>query len=675
MKLAYVHLCGFRGYRKPVRIDFAEGVTILDGRNGVGKSTVFDAVEFALTGTIAKYGEAKADGETVADYLWWTGQGAAPEDNFVEAGFWDEQGESIAVRRSRLEGARETDIEALLAKLCDRALMPNAPLRQLCASSIIRDEQIAALSVDLKETDRYALLREAIGATDAEEWVERGARVLAIVRRHVQAAEAEAKEAAVTVSVASRRIDELRASLLDESVIASAAERLRAITGSTAPADTLAEPARSFIAGLARRTELLQHLEMNWSDYVDRGSTLSKLQEALGLAEKKYLETERELAQTRAEEPIKRSAVDLERQARDLAALLALGRRVGRLDGKCPVCSHEQDEATFLAGLALAESFVTQIDAHAVEQERHEEMRKSREESVRTARREVEEARKAIVEAENRASAVRAQFAAARLPESADLSAIRVELETALAQLTAVREDLRVVETLKLNTSLERAVREEREAKGAYALAEARLGGARLAASRAQALHDAARRATGETVSRRLERVHPLMTELYRRLRPHPMWSDIDYKVRGDVRRFMKLEVGDELNPQFMFSSGQRRATGLAFLLSVNLALAWSRWRTLLLDDPVQHVDDFRSIHLAEVLAQVRASGRQIICAVEDEALADLLCRRLPIGNVGEGKRITLGPDGEGALTKVREESLAPLLQSTLLTEQQRLAG
>src|SRR3546814_1432879 len=45
MKLAYVDLCGFRGYRKRMRLDFAEDFTILDGLNGVGKSTIFDRSE------------------------------------------------------------------------------------------------------------------------------------------------------------------------------------------------------------------------------------------------------------------------------------------------------------------------------------------------------------------------------------------------------------------------------------------------------------------------------------------------------------------------------------------------------------------------------------------------------------------------------------------------------
>jgi predicted ATP-binding protein involved in virulence len=37
MRLAYVNLCGFRGYQKAVHFEFAENFTVIDGRNGVGK--------------------------------------------------------------------------------------------------------------------------------------------------------------------------------------------------------------------------------------------------------------------------------------------------------------------------------------------------------------------------------------------------------------------------------------------------------------------------------------------------------------------------------------------------------------------------------------------------------------------------------------------------------------
>jgi chromosome segregation protein len=151
------------------------------------------------------------------------------------------------------------------------------------------------------------------------------------------------------------------------------------------------------------------------------------------------------------------------------------------------------------------------------------------------------------------------------------------------------------------------------------------------------------------------------MAELYKRMRPHPIWQDIEYSIRGDVRRFLKLQVGDQINPQFVFSSGQRRATGLAFLLSLNLSIVWSKWESILLDDPVQHVDDYRTVNLAEVLSHICASGRQIICAVEDGALADLMCRRLPNFTHDSGKRLTLGTAPDGALAIVSERFIPQL--------------
>ena len=237
------------------------------------------------------------------------------------------------------------------------------------------------------------------------------------------------------------------------------------------------------------------------------------------------------------------------------------------------------------------------------------------------------------------------------------------------------QRDLRVLDTLRLNSELSRAFQAEAATKERLQRGQERFGRARKAEGVATALYDAARRSAAETLDLRIDRVLPLMAELYSRLKPHPVWQDIDYSIRGDVRRFLSLKVGDGLNPQFLFSSGQRRATGLAFLLSINLSLAWSRWKSVLLDDPVQHVDDFRTVHLAEVLAQLVAGGRQIICAVEDPALADMMCRRLPIENLGSAKRITLGPTANGSLQVQAAELLKPLPERAFAGGPQALAG
>ncbi len=185
----------------------------------------------------------------------------------------------------------------------------------------------------------------------------------------------------------------------------------------------------------------------------------------------------------------------------------------------------------------------------------------------------------------------------------------------------------------------------------------------RAAASFARDIERSVKRVSAEIIDERLAQISPLLNELYQRLRPHADWRTIDYSIRGDVKRFLSLKVGDGLNPQFIFSSGQRRAAGLAVLLSVHLARAWTPFRSLLLDDPVQHIDDFRALHLVEVLAALRLDGRQIICAVEDPALADLLCRRLVSTTDEPGRRydIDLGPEGSTSVLTAEEVPPMPV--------------
>jgi hypothetical protein len=250
VKLAYVDLCGFRGYHERLRIDFPNGFTVIDGRNGVGKSTIFDAVEFGLTGTITKYGDATADQETIADYIWWTGEGSPPEARYVEVGF--RNGEDLmSIRRTQLSGTDPSAMEAVIHRLCDVTTRPKSPLRQLCAASIIRDEHIASLSLDLKEGERYALLCDAIGATDADVWIDRGSRLARAVRRRLDDASSEVAAAARDVASATSRVDEIRARLVEEQAIGAAAARLQTFIGTSLPPDQLVEAART---GIAERT-------------------------------------------------------------------------------------------------------------------------------------------------------------------------------------------------------------------------------------------------------------------------------------------------------------------------------------------------------------------------------------------------------------------------------------
>lgn len=159
-----------------MRVTFGSGFTVITGRNGVGKSTLFDAVEYALTGSIDKYTVEKAAQESLSDYLWWRGAGRA-KAHYVTASFKGDSGEVFTITRSRESGADKTPAE-IEAALC-RNERPDDALRQLCRTSIIRDEWIAALSVDLSETERFELVRGALGLGQGSDF---GAKAKAVLK-------------------------------------------------------------------------------------------------------------------------------------------------------------------------------------------------------------------------------------------------------------------------------------------------------------------------------------------------------------------------------------------------------------------------------------------------------------------------------------------------------------
>jgi chromosome segregation protein len=194
----------------------------------------------------------------------------------------------------------------------------------------------------------------------------------------------------------------------------------------------------------------------------------------------------------------------------------------------------------------------------------------------------------------------------------------------------------------------------------------AKLESARQAAQAAKQIETSSQTVANEILTEQFDTVMPLLKELYRRLRPHAAWTEIDSDFGGRVRASLNFTVGDGHNIQFLFSSGQRRAAGLAFLLSIHLSRRWCAWKSLLLDDPVQHIDDYRALNLVEVLAAIRRSGRQIIIAVEDAALADVLCRRLR-SKIGEfGRRFDLQISKSGFAEIAAIQDIFPLPRAVL---------
>ncbi len=533
MKLSYLEASGFRGYKETIRIDFADSFTVIDGRNGVGKSTVFDAIEFALTGKLSKYDDLKAAGETFSDYVWWRGDSPAPLERYVKLGFRDADGE-LSITRREFDEPDQKSLEELLERICDKRLSPIDPLNQLCTNAIIRDEHITKLSLDLKEADRYTLLRDALGANDADHWIERGAKVLAAAKKKVALATQEVIKLGADVATASRRLDEVRARLTSSNTIAESIKRLQTFIGSAAPQEQLFGVVVEKIALLRGEIDSLVELGEIWPNIQKERLQLQQLKKSLDEAKLAKESADKLLADIQ-EKSEPNSTAALAESARDLVTLIELGKKIGLRDGHCPLCAAGQSHEDFYRGIENAERFARQINETAARFAQWELLRNGAQTKVIAANQSLEIAESAQKISARKIEQFEEKCRAYRLPKNATAEEIKERINSNRLTLESIQNDFRVLETLKLNEELERAIKAEADAKARLLKSQEKVGKARKAESIAQALHDAARRASSETLDLRLERVLPLMSELYRRLRPHPVWADIEYSIRGDV--------------------------------------------------------------------------------------------------------------------------------------------
>ena len=636
MKLGLIEAAGFRGIKSSVSVPVTDGFLILNGRNGSGKSTLFDAIEFALTGQISRPALTPENREGIDNYIWWRGSGE-PLERVVRLVFDLGDHRNLEVTR-RPEGAEfrvfnhsgEISVldEAALRGIFARESAPETQLLpRLCGTTIIRDEQITELSVDAPEASRFTLVRDTLGSTQTSDIEERLKRTKQVLDARVKRLESAYESARVEVNRLVAQTSEARSDFETEPDSEQAQLGLAVALGLARDSDNdeLMRRARSRIGQLRSHTSTLSRsiprlkeierrrteIETEAYQATDRRLNQQLVQgvEAERLAKDARSAAEREAGRFEEQQP----------HIRSLGELLEHGKRVGLQDGRCPLCGSGMTEESF-------ESHLRET-AETVERESR---------GLSTALTSREEALRAEGAAESR----RRQAEAALRKHSQLGDDLRVELEEVdreirkmegfaaprelgadaiESSLAEARSGLAAIEApmvgLEVSAAYARLVEQERvlaQAREGLASVQKSLDAARRASSHREQADRTVRRVAGELVDERLAQLEPLLMELYERLRPHVEWATVGYRVRGDVRRFMRLTVGDdELNPRFMFSSGQRRALGLAFLLSIHLSTTWSRWNTLIMDDPMQHVDDYRALHLAEVLGSIRRSGKQ----------------------------------------------------------------
>ena len=674
MKLKELELAGFRGFREGVRIPFAPGFTILTGRNGSGKSSVCDAIEYVISRQLSRFAPSDVEGgERIGDYLWWR-DGTEPAARRIQATFELDGGETAECSATP-EGFDRSFRDELFY---DIESHPPEPLTRLCQTALIRDESIVRLSTDIPEADRFELFYKAIGLADLSEIERRAHRLHEQLRERTRQLENEYRVRRERVAHVISDLSETRilASKSTGSDVTKTQRRLAVLAALPAdlPLAQLGTAAQRAAAAERLRLQRLDRLRLELSQSEDWRAELAAFETASRELGKK-IETAQAAVKDAAR--LRDQAVDelrvAQSQDQTLASLAQLrehGVRLGPQDGRCPLCGSKISEEDFRAHVAEIgknieghNQTLSRLSADEANRAATYTARFSELENLSRQRRqaltELETGRGNLQSLEESAASLDVRLDARAIADALDVCQSKIrELEVGLAEFEASTAFGRVGDLDKQRMLAEQDV--ETLAKEMERFS--------TAAQNAKAAEDAARRVSWEAVDDSMAALSPLLSELYFRLKPHTDYEEVRYRMRGDVKRFLSFAVGNDINPRFTFSSGQRRALGLAFLLAVHLSRPWCKLKTLVLDDPVQHIDDYRALRFAEVLSSIRQVGEQVICTVEDPELADLLCRRLRSLAIGDGLRIELEYEpGSGARVKdVRQ--ITPLPERLLLS-------
>lgn len=111
------------------------------------------------------------------------------------------------------------------------------------------------------------------------------------------------------------------------------------------------------------------------------------------------------------------------------------------------------------------------------------------------------------------------------------------------------------------------------------------------------------------------------------------------------------IETKKDLPPQVVLSEGQLAANGFSILCAVSTAYPWSRWRALLLDDPLQHNDIIHTAAFVDVMRNmVELNGYQLIMSSHDRGESDFIARKFDAAGLPCSTLLLTAPSDTGVV-------------------------
>lgn len=690
MKLTRVVVSGFRGFAGAEVFDLNASAIIVVGVNGQGKTSLFDSILWALTGRVPRLGEGA---HVVSMY-------SSSGEARVELDLQADDGDTIRVVRStddvqaRLSiernGLIETDESASVELL--RALWPDAQhtsdghaaLTAALTRSVYLQQDLVREFIEADDDQqRFTAVAELVGAGRVTELSVALERAKVAWSRATNTQRTELEQVQSRLASYEGQLARLSSAVPVDDLAQSWDEWWRDVAGLTgsnvqapellapeAPRrlDTAVKEIDAHERMVERRIDSLERFgrELEQADPRRVPADTDSLREAV-----KHAETEVENARGKLEAEQGRAAeqrrLQVERREKEaeLRSLAELALR--HLDGDCPVCGQKHDVSDTrrrMSELVGSEPVVPdqepeELGAAAEALAQAEAARDRVQAALREA--EVQE----LDDAQRRAQRDR-HIAELELSSDSQVDLANV-VERSLADAKKRLDGLvsRRAEgerfALALARAGERARRGEVERQVEGLKAEvAKLEGAVHARDEtgqvAGVMLEQLRTAASDVVSARLDQIEPLLARIYATADPHPSFRVVKLLttiVRGRGR--LNTEVRDPSalvaseSPATVLSSSQMNALAVSIFLALNLGVPSLPIQTVMLDDPLQSLDDVNLLGLVDLLRRTR-DQRQLIVSTHDARFGRLLARKLrPIQESQRTRIIELngwGPSG-----------------------------
>lgn len=708
MRLLSLELAGFRGFATKQTFDLDADAVIVVGANGNGKTSLFDAVLWAITGRIPRLRN---------------------DDSLLACRFSEGGQTRVVLRLGRADGSlaltvtrvfdgavtrvsvdtpegvlRGPEAEGRLIheiwKEAATAASPAEALATALTRSVYLQQDLVRDFIDsVSAQDRFGAVSELVGAgrvTDLQAELEGAKRAwssatnsraaeLQPLRSRLATMEARFVELKARTIPAEGGIDEAawnewwrrmqEMGLKVSAVPIASREAAGAIDAAINQLDAWRRAAE-------RRRPLLDTLIQELSSIATKvRPDLAPLRDKVALGERHIQEMRAKIIaeQARVAE-VRRLQTELMEKSEQLQALAVLALK--HLGDKCPVCDQEYDvdatrrrleqtaagEISHVISPSLPDTFPELLNSLA-SQERE---LSAAELDLRTAEQAIRdfEATELAIETRFRELGIELKVPTERLPSvvAAVMSTNRRIDDLAAAQRIGEEFALRLSQTGDLST-IHELQREIESLRVKLQQEDTELAQRAATGEQAQQVIQALREAASRVVTERVKEIEPLLSDFYSRIDVHPAFRAVRFLasvVRG--RGQLAAVVSDPISevecdsPATVLSSSQMNALAVCTFLSLNLGVSSPPLESAILDDPLQSLDDINLLGLIDLLRRTK-DQRQLFVSTHDVRFGNLLARKLRPGS-SEQRTVVIELDGwsrRGPIVTTRDVHCDPV--------------